>query len=113
MSAKNNKSRGRNGEREIRELLLSYFPELEPDDVRLVGSGASGEDILLSPAARKLIPWQIEVKRRKNISVLRFMEQAEGHGEHTAIAFFREDRGKWYACIEAKHVLSLLQRAMK
>ena len=74
--------------------------------------GAGGEDIMLSPAARKVLPYNIEVKRKKAIAICRFLEQADSHGKHNPLSFFREDRGKWYVAMEADHFLALLTKAV-
>ena len=50
------KAKGRLGQNEIRDKILETFPELEPDDVKSTTMGDSGEDIQLSPAARRRIP---------------------------------------------------------
>ena len=63
---RNAKAKGRLGQQEVRDRLLETFPDLEPDDIKSTVMGDSGEDIQLSPAARKIIPLTIEVKRRKN-----------------------------------------------
>jgi hypothetical protein len=47
------KQKGRLGQQEIRDRLLETFPEFEPDDIKSTVMGDSGEDIQLSPAARK------------------------------------------------------------
>ena len=104
------KNKGRTGQKEVQQLLLTYFPTLEADDCRSNPMGSDGEDILLSPAARKLLPWNIEVKRKKKIGAVRFMEQANHHGAFKSVAIFREDRGVWYACIEAEYLLELMQK---
>ncbi len=67
--------------------------------------GSGGEDLLLSPAARKVLPIQIEVKRKKAVGAARYMEQAAEHGNHQPVAFFREDRGPWYAICDADMLL--------
>ncbi len=90
-------------------MILTLFPELEPDDVRSTSMGAQGEDLQLSPAARRLIPYNIEVKRRKRISFCRWMDQADTHGTHKPACFFREDHKEWYACIKAKDLLDLVR----
>ena len=107
--ARSNKQKGRLGQQEIQKLILKHFSELEADDCRSNPMGASGEDILLSPAARKLMPWNIEVKRKKAFAAARFMEQAGCHGHHQPVAFFREDRGPWYAIIDADYLFELLK----
>lgn len=112
--AHSNKAKGRKGQQEIQQLILKYFPELEPDDCRSNPMGASGEDILLSPAARKLVPLNIEVKRSKAIAMCRNMEQARGHGVYNPSVFYREDRDKtWYVSIEAAYLFELLNKVVK
>lgn len=108
--ARSNKNKGRLGQQEVAKLLIEAFPALEPDDCRSNPMGAGGEDILLSPAARKFFPWNIEVKRKKKIGACRFMEQAATHGKHAPVAVFREDRGTWYACVEFKYLLELMKK---
>ena len=60
------KAKGRTGQNEIRDKLLETFPEFEEDDIKSTTMGDTGEDIQLSPAARKRMPITIEVKRRKS-----------------------------------------------
>ena len=39
--------------------------------------GDSGEDILLSPAARKLFPFSVECKNQEKLNIWSSLEQAE------------------------------------
>lgn len=109
MKPQSAKAKGRNGQYEVQELLFGTFPELELDDIRSTSMGAPGEDLLLSPAARRLIPFNIEVKRRKRIAFCRWMDQAVTHGKHKPVCFFREDNKEWFACIKARDLLDLLR----
>jgi hypothetical protein len=70
--------------------------------------GSCGEDILMSPACRAVLPWSIEVKRKKKIGAVRYMEQAAHHGQYHPVALFREDRGDWFACIKADYLFKLV-----
>ena len=111
--ARSNKAKGRNAQQEVRDFLLAAAPFLEEDDIKSTSMGAPGEDILLSPYARKSYPWAIEVKHKKSIAACRFMEQAQSHAAKTdyhAVAFFREDHGPWYVCVEADYLLELIKR---
>ena len=108
--ARSNKAKGRSGQQEIQQMILTHFPDLEHDDCRSNPMGAGGADILLSPAARKLMPWNIEIKRKKRVGAARFMEQAGTHGDHEPVAFFREDRSKWYAVVDAEYLFKLITR---
>ena len=105
---KSNKNKGRLGQQEVRDILLAQFPQLDADDCRSTPMGAQGDDILLSPKAQGLIPWNIEVKRKKKFHMSRIMEQAEAHGDREPVVFFREDRGTWYACVTASYLLQLI-----
>lgn len=105
------KQKGRLGQQEIRDRLLETFPEFEPDDIKSTVMGDSGEDIQLSPAARKKIPLSIEVKRRKAElkTVYGFIEQASRHTPHEPVVFFRSDRKPWVVMVGIDHYMELLR----
>lgn len=63
----------------MRDKILTTFPELEKDDVRSTSMGASGIDVLLSPAANKRFPWAVECKSHARMAVYSFYEQAESN----------------------------------
>ena len=60
MKTRSAKNKGKRLQNNIRDILLENFKELEPDDIKSTTMGESGEDIQLSPAARKLIPYSFE-----------------------------------------------------
>lgn len=105
------KARGRKFQQEIRDLILEIFPELEPDDCRSTGMGQSGEDLQFSPAARKLLPIAPEMKNQEKLNVWEAIKQAEENGgEYEPVLFFRRNRTKPYAIIDAKVLLELYRR---
>lgn len=112
MKTASNKAKGRNGQKEIVKILLESFPELVDDDVRSCPMGSPGEDILLSTKARKLIPWNIEVKRGKAFNLVKAVKQADFRpNKFTSVAMGRYDRDKkWYACVELEYLLKLLKK---
>lgn len=71
------KAKGRIGQQDVVKILLKTFPELTMDDLRSTAMGSQGEDIQMSSAARKLIPWNIEVKRGKAFNLVKAVQQAE------------------------------------
>ena len=77
MKTQSAKAKGRRLQKEIKELILEKFSSLEEDDVRSTSMGASGEDILLSPAARKLFPFSVECKAHEKLNIWSAIEQAE------------------------------------
>ena len=105
------KAKGRTGQNEIRDKILQSFPDLEPDDVKSTTMGDSGEDIQLSPAARKKIPITIEVKRRKSAlkTVYDYIEQAKSHAKGEPVVFYRSDRNPWVVMIGLDHYIELIR----
>ena len=108
---RNSKAKGRLGQQEVRDKLLETFPDLEPDDIKSTVMGDSGEDIQLSPAARKIIPLTIEVKSRKNNlkTVYDYMEQASNHAKGEPVVFYRSDRKPWVIMVGMEHYMKLLK----
>lgn len=71
--------------------------------------GAGGEDVQLSPAARKLLPYQIECKAKARAQVYTWYEQAKSHGSHEPLVFIKQDRKKPLVIVDAEHFLNLLK----
>ena len=109
------KAKGRTGQQEVRDKLLETFPEFEPDDIKSTTMGDTGEDIQLSPAARKKMPISIEVKRRKGElkTVYGYIEQASKHGKGEPVVFFRSDRKPWVVMVGMDHYSELLRNWKK
>lgn len=105
------KAKGRNGQQEIRDLLLERFPELEGDDLRSTAMGQSGVDLLLSPKAKKLLPISPEVKRRKTFAAqYDQIAQAERGDGLEPVVFFRGDRKPWLVILPVEVYLDLLRK---
>lgn len=109
MKPASSKAKGRNFQQQIRDLILSSFLTLEPDDVKSTSMGAQGEDVQLSPAARKLVPYQIECKAKARAQVYTWYEQALSHGLHEPLVFVKQDRKKPLVIMDAGHFLELLK----
>ena len=93
-------------------ILETFKDKLEPDDVRSITMGDSGEDILLSPVARKLFPFSVECKNQERLSILDALIQAEDNsGEHAPLLIFKRNRSKTYAVLEFKELLKLLDES--
>ena len=109
MKPRSAKNKGKRLQNKIRDLILEKFNQLEPDDVRSVTMGDSGEDILLSPAARKLFPFSTECKNQEKLNIWSSLEQAESNsGNHIPIVIFKRNRSKTYVALEFEKLLELL-----
>ena len=109
MKPRSAKNKGKRLQNKVRDIILEKFDKLEPDDVRSITMGDSGEDILLSPAARRLFPFSVECKNQESLNIWSSLEQAEGNsGKHTPLVIFKRNRSKIYAVLEFEELLQLL-----
>ena len=69
MKSRSAKNKGKRLQNKVRDLLLESFTDLEPDDVKSAIMGESGEDIKLSRAARRLIPYSFECKNQEKLNI--------------------------------------------
>lgn len=102
------KAKGRRLQQFVRDAILARFPSLQPDDVRSTSMGASGEDILLSPAARAVVPFSIEVKNQQRMNIWAALEQAAS-GDHPPMVVFSRNRSEVYAALRFEDLLGLLE----
>ena len=112
MKPRSAKNKGKRLQNKVRDIILEKFDKLEPDDVRSITMGDSGEDILLSPAARRLFPFSVECKNQEKLNIWESLDQAEGNsGKHTPLVIFKRNRSKTYAVLEFEELLKLLDES--
>ena len=112
MKTRSAKNKGKRLQNDVRDLILETFKQLEPDDVRSTTMGDSGEDVLLSPFARRLFPFSIECKNQEKLNIWSSLEQAENNsGSHTPLLIFKRNRTKTYAVLEFDKLLELLDES--
>jgi hypothetical protein len=106
------KAKGRRLQGEVRQLILDAFPQLEPDDVKGAIMGEAGEDIKLSPAARKLFAYSVECKNTEKLNIWDALKQAAANTKDNTIPalFFRRNKSKTYVAIEAEHFVQLIKQ---
>ena len=94
----------------VRDLILETFTELEPDDVRSTSMGAGGEDLQLSPAARRKFPYSVECKNVEKLNVWGAYEQAEANsGDHEPLLIMKKNRKKPLVVIDLEAFVELLK----
>jgi len=110
MKTRSAKNKGKRLQNSVRDILLETFTELEPDDIKSTTMGESGEDIQLSPAARKLIPYAFECKNVEKLNIWSALEQAEANSEKgKPVLVFKRNRSKTYAVLEIKDFIELIK----
>lgn len=110
ISTQSAKAKGRRLQQTVRDAILAAFSELESDDVRSTSMGAGGEDILLSPLARKCFSYTVECKNLAKIAVFTYYEQAKGHTAHEPLVVIKQNRSKPLAVVDFEHFMDLVRR---
>jgi hypothetical protein len=70
------KAKGRGLQQWVVGKLHDAFPALEEGDIKSTSMGAPGEDVQLSPAARRAFPYSVECKSYASIAVYGWLTQA-------------------------------------
>jgi|TARA_R110001606_G_scaffold331929_1_gene479752 hypothetical protein len=109
------KAKGRNLQKWARNKILDLVHDLEPDDVKSTSMGCGGEDVQLSPFARKHMPISIECKARKNIAVYSYYSQAEENcpKKMEPVVIIKADRKKPLALVDAEYLLKLIAESRR
>lgn len=115
MHPRSAKAKGRKFQQLVRDILLEFAEGiLEKDDIRSTSMGADGEDILLSPAARKIYPYSFECKHVEKLSIWSAIEQCEANAEHhTPAVVFRKNRKEAFIAIPFNHFMGLLDELQR
>ena len=116
MKIKSAKAKGRNLQNLVRDKLRTIFvdlwtkvPKLEYDDIKSQTMGMGGEDIVLSPSAKKLIPFSFECKNTERLNLWASLEQCEGNSEdRTPVLVIKRNRSKVYAVIEFDKFIKII-----
>lgn len=102
------KAKGRRLQQWVVAQLYRIFPMLEEGDARSTSMGASGEDVQLSPAARRLFKYSVECKSLAKIAVYSLYEQAVSNaGKYEPLLIIKANGKKPLAVVDASHFLEL------
>lgn len=108
MKPQSAKNKGRSLQKWTRDVILESFPSLEPDDVRSTSMGCGGEDIQLSPAARKLFGFSVECKAQERLNVYDAYDQACANcGDYEPILIMKKNRKKPLVVMDAETFIKL------
>lgn len=116
MKTSSAKAKGRRACQEFRELVLDRLPFLLPDDIKVTPSGVTGEDLHLSPAARRVLPYAIEVKNQEKLNIWQSLAQTSRHCQGTKLKpllAFRRNRSELFVALRAEDFLHLVAEAEK
>ena len=111
MKTSSAKAKGRLLQQLVRDKILDAFPLLEADDVKSTSMGASGEDVQLSPAARRWFPFSVECKSRATISTYAWYQQAKTNApkDTTPIVVMKQNHSKPLVLIDLDSFMELVK----
>ena len=111
MKARSAKNKGRKLQNLVRDRLRSVYTEiLETNDIEPQVMGMSGEDIVLSPAAKRVINYSFECKNKERLDLWKSLEQAEENSADRApVLVIKRNRSKVYAVIEFNSFIELIK----
>lgn len=92
----------------IRKMLEPFG--VEPPDVKSTTMGESGEDVQLSPFARRLLPISVECKSHARMALYSFWEQATDEADNkgtTPILVVKANRKKPLVVVDLDYWIKL------
>ncbi len=112
MKTSSAKGKGRLLQQLTRDKILEAFPVLETDDVVSTSMGASGMDVKLSPAARKLFPYAVECKSRASISVYAWWQQTKTNTPKGSepLLVIKQNYSKPLVVMDLEHFMELVSK---
>lgn len=115
MKPRSAKAKGRRASQEVKDLILAWFPELGVDDIVVTPSGVNGEDLVLSPKARGILPFTFEVKNQESIQIWRALDQAKSHADSRndtsmPLLVFKRNRSLLKASLDFADLLKLVRQ---
>ena len=108
-AGRSSKAKGRRLQNLVRDKLREKFTSLEEDDIKSAIMGTVGEDIVLSPAARKVIPFSFECKNVERLQFWKTVEQAEGNSNgRTPVIVVKKNGRKPYIALPLDDWIELI-----
>ena len=104
------KAKGRRNQQKIVADLYEVFPQLGEGDLRSTGMGQPGEDIQMSAAARRLIPFSFESKNQERVNVWEAYAQCKANcGAYAPAVVIKKNHSDMLCVIQWKTFLDLLK----
>ena len=111
MKVRSSKNKGRRLQNLVRDVLRDLFNSfLDPEDIKSQTMGMPGEDIVLSPAAQKVIPYSFECKNVERLDLWGSLEQASTNSQdRKPVLIIKRNRSKVYAILELDDFKELIK----
>ncbi len=110
MKTQSAKSKGRRLQQKVAADIVKHFPALQEDDARSTSMGCGGEDVQLSPAARRCFPFSVECKNCEKLALWPSLQQCAANAGPGAapLLVFKRNHSPTYCVLEWEQLLRLL-----
>ena len=109
MNAKSAKAKGRVLQNLVRDKLHALFPKLT-EDISSQTMGMKGMDIVLTPLAKKKVPYAFECKNVERFDLWKTWEQAEDNAENlNPVVVVKKNKKKPKGVIDLELFLKLIK----
>ena len=105
------KAKGRRLQDFVRDIYRDIFRhQLEPDDITSRQMGGAGTDVVFTPSAKKLIPFDIEAKNQEKFNLNEAMKQAITNSKDGRIPMvvFSKNQDDVYVSLKFIDLINLL-----
>ena len=112
MKPSSRKAKGRYLQNIVRDRIIRLYPVLTKKDIRTSMISENGADVkLLTQTDRKLFPYSVECKNRRDFTTLfSYFAQAKRHVELEPLLVVKMNRKKPLAIIDFEHLFELLEQ---
>jgi PHD/YefM family antitoxin component YafN of YafNO toxin-antitoxin module len=111
MKPQSAKQKGRKLQQQIVADLYETFPQLEDGDLRSTSMGCPGEDIQMSAAARRLIPYSFESKNQEKLNFWDAFAQCKKNcGEHAPVVVAKKNNHEIVCLVQWSTFLKLMKK---
>lgn len=111
MKTSSAKAKGRNLQKHVVARIHHWFPSLEEGDAKSCSMGSNGEDVQLSPAARRVLPVSIECKNKAAFAVYKDYAQAVANAKnYQPLLVIKQNRSEPLVLMNLDYYLCLMSQ---
>ena len=109
MKTQSRKAKGRRLQQQFMQLLIEKL-DIDPEDIESRSMGASGEDLIMSKAARNKFPYSVECKNQERMNIWSAWEQANNNkGIYEPLVVIKKNGVNPLIVVDAENFLEMIK----
>ena len=102
------KQKARKLQNAVADMIRAWCEGLQPTDIKTATMGERGSDIIFSPLAQEILPFDaIECKCQERLNIWDALKQTAKHGK-ISLLFFNRNRTDIYVALKAEDFFGML-----